>query len=110
MAVTALFEQSLKKNPPIPSWKPECGRLYSFDQHFGELKTRLIFQPGGVYWSAWQHPFTTTQADSPLRVADTSSFRGMCFPHKGDGKPGNLLLFDNPRAIFLRQIVTPERN
>jgi porin len=46
------------------------GGLYSFDQDFAKINSRLIFQPGeglviptkkttwAVYWSAWQYLFT----------------------------------------------------
>jgi porin len=54
------------------------GALYSFNQHFARLNTRLVFQPGqglvvptkdstwAVYWSAWQYLFTEQPGKRPL--------------------------------------------
>jgi porin len=58
------------------------GALYSFDQDFARLHTRLIFQPGeglvvpkkhstwAVYWSAWQYLFTEQPGNLPIDLLD----------------------------------------
>lgn len=58
------------------------GALYSFDQEFANLNTRLIFQPGeglvvpkenstwAAYWSAWQYVFTRDDERRPVNVLD----------------------------------------
>ena len=75
------------------SWNPEIdsqyrlgdlpggmnlGALYSFDQQFATLNSRLILQPGesisipksgntwAVYWSAWQYLFTMEPGKLPI--------------------------------------------
>jgi len=63
------------------------GGLFSFDQHFDELNSRIVIQPGtgltipnknstwAVYWSAWQYVFTPEPEEGPIdllnRKADT---------------------------------------
>ncbi len=53
------------------------GGLWSFDQNFAKLDTRIVLQPGeglvvptehhtwAVYWSAWQYVFTEQPATGP---------------------------------------------
>ena len=54
------------------------GGLYSFDQQFARLNSRLVFAPGeglsvpsknstwAVYWSAWQYLFTPDESRLPI--------------------------------------------
>jgi porin len=54
------------------------GGLWSFNQHFAQLNTRLVLQPGqgisiptrhstwAVYWSAWQYLYTKQPANQPV--------------------------------------------
>jgi porin len=54
------------------------GGLWSFNQHFTELNSRLVFQPGqglsvpakhstwAVYWSDWQYLYTEPPANKPI--------------------------------------------
>jgi porin len=58
------------------------GGLYSFDQEFPKLNSRLVFQPGegltlpqeddtwAVYWSAWQYLFTCESEKRPINLLD----------------------------------------
>jgi porin len=56
------------------------GVLYSFDQDFARLNSRLVFQPGegltvptenstwAAYWSAWQYVFTRQTERRPINL------------------------------------------
>jgi porin len=58
------------------------GGLYSFDQHFTQLNSRLVFTPGegltipsknstwAVYWSAWQYLFTPATEKQPFDLSN----------------------------------------
>lgn len=56
------------------------GGLYSFNQEFAQLSSRLVFQPGeglsipskdsswAIYWSAWQYLFTEEPGNLPINI------------------------------------------
>lgn len=62
---------------PLPGGT-NVGGLYSFNQDFARLNSRLIFQPGegvvipkeqstwAVYWSTWQYLYTERSSNGPI--------------------------------------------
>jgi porin len=65
------------------------GGLYSFNQDFARLNTRIVFQPGhglvipkknstwAVYWSGWQYLFVEDHGKPPAQLQGQPKHRGI---------------------------------